>query len=123
MVFLSKKPAKLGTRKIEDCWEQWPLNAPDDQTWILDTLKNYRERTNKDVFIVAGDPHIGCFTKIFKYRRFVVEQMITSPITQKPPTDFEAEVMKFLLGVGTKLKNNYTFRHYKGTNSNNFGLV
>jgi hypothetical protein len=53
LVFLSKKPAKLGTHKVEDCWAQWLLNAPDDLTCILDMLKNYRKRTQKDFFIVA----------------------------------------------------------------------
>jgi len=124
MVFLSKGPAKLGVkRKIEDCIEQWPLTSPNDQTWILDILNNFRERTNKNIFIVSGDPHIGVFTKIYKNRQFVLYQVVSTAITQKPPTPVEFEAMRLMLNISKRLKNGYTMKHHKETNDNNYIIV
>ena len=124
MVFLTKGAAKLGIKnKIEDCLEQWPINSRSDQTWILDTLKNYRERTKKNVFIVSGDPHAGVMTKIYKDGRFVLHQVVSSAITQQPPTKVEFSVMKLMLGISKSLSDGYTMKHYKSFRDNNYALV
>jgi len=124
MVFLTAGAAKLGVKnKIEDCLEQWPLNAQSDQTWILDTLMNYRERTKRNVFIVSGDPHVGVMTKIFKNRKFVLNQVVSSAITQKQPTKTEFTVMSVMLHISKCLSNGYTMEHYKLFRDNNYALI
>lgn len=124
MVFLTSGAAKLGVKnKIEDCLEQWPLNSRSDQTWILDTLKNFRERTKKNVFIVSGDPHAGVMTKIYKDGRFVLNQVVSSAITQKPPTKVEFDVMRLMLGISKCLSDGYTMKHYKLFRDNNYALI
>jgi len=124
IVFLSKGPAKLGVKnKIEDCLEQWPLNSRHDQAWILDQIKDFRERTKKNVFIVSGDPHIGVLTKVYKNRKYVFHQIVSSAITQKPPTPLEFSVMQLMLKISKSIGNSYTMKHYKEFNDNNYAIA
>ena len=72
---------------------------------------------------ISGDVHIGCFTSIFKNDEYVLQQMITSPISQKPPTGFEKKVMDLLRFSQHELYSGYSFKHSDGTNECNFGIV
>jgi len=122
LAFFSKESGKIAACFVNDVKECWSLVAPNDQVYLLDILKNYRERTQNDICIIGGDSHLGYFTSIYLNGNFVIEQMITSPICQSPPDDIETKVFNFFLNLGSKLKNGYSFKHFNPINDLNFGI-
>ena len=123
LVFFSKKISETAALKINDALENWSLAAPDDQISMLETFRNFRERTQKNLSLVSGDVHMGCMTNIYKNGEFVLQQMITSPICQKPPTNAEFLVVNLLLNSNQNIKEGYTFIHHGGFNDMNYGII
>jgi phosphodiesterase/alkaline phosphatase D-like protein len=123
LVFLSAFQTSVAKEKVNDCYEQWAYCAQDEQIELLDLLVNFKNRANVNTMIVCGDVHIGCNTIIYKDNKPVIEQLITSPICQKPPTNFEMKAVDFLRFSNNSLKSGYSFKHSKGTNKCNYGIV
>ncbi len=123
LVFLSSGISRVASIKVDDCIEQWSLQSKNEQVDILDTLSAYRQRNEKDIALISGDVHVGCFTHIYKNKIFSLMQMITSPICQMPPGNAETGVVKFLLDIGTNLDENYSCDHVNETNDMNYGIL
>jgi len=123
LVFFSHFLTSIAEKKIDDCKEQWAFGFRDEQIELLDILANFKKNNAINTMCVSGDVHIGCLTYIFKKDEYVFPQMITSPICQKPPTNFEMSVVDILRFSQKELQDGYSFEHTSGTNECNYGIV
>jgi len=123
LVFFSSMVTNLAKEKVNDCYEHWAFAARNEQAELLDILVDFKKNNKIETMLISGDVHIGCYTSIFKDDEYILKQMITSPISQKPPTNFEMKVMNLLRFSQNELANGYVFVHSTGINECNYGLV
>jgi hypothetical protein len=122
IVFFSKSIAEVAATNVNDALEQWSLQG-NDQVQILQLFNNFRERTGKNVVILSGDVHVGLYTSIYCHSEFILEQMTTSPIFQRPPTGMQSSGLQFLLDTDQRLAEDYSFSHTGQIATFNFGIV
>jgi hypothetical protein len=116
---------KNGTDVIEDLMDHWALPAHQkEQVEFLRLLRRWKQQEqNREVLILGGDVHLGGNTDIKHNGLLILKQLISSPITNKPPTWFESAVMRGLLEMNEDLGDSYSFEHRDFTRKRNFGVV
>jgi hypothetical protein len=109
---------------LKDHWAYGPNRA--EQIQMLRTLRRWKTRKDRplrELLVVGGEVHIGCETDIKHERETIFRQLITSPITHKPPRWYEFQGLKALLELEEELTDSYSFEHSRYTRSRNYGLI
>ena len=94
-----------------------------EQVEMIRLLRQWKAAGNREVIVVGGDVHVGCKTDIKHQGNTVFKQLITSPITNKPPHDIAFLFMKAALELDQRVSDSYSFEHYDYTNDRNFGII
>lgn len=114
-----------GVPLVDDLLDHWALPAHQkEQVEFIRLLRRWKEAgENRDLLIVGGDVHLGGYTDIKHNEKVIFRQLISSPITNKPPRWFERLALKGLLELNENLGMSYSFEHRNITGKRNFGIA
>lgn len=104
-----------------DHWSHSPNRQ--EQVELIRLLRQWKDQGDRELLVVGGDVHVGCKTDIKHQDKTIFKQLITSPITNKPPHDIAFLFMKAALELDQRISDSYSFEHYDYTNERNFGIV
>jgi len=124
LVYLGDSTTNAGSHIADDLCDHWafgPHRA--EQIQMLRALRNWKEAGSRELLVVGGDVHVGCETKIKHGGRTIFKQLITSPLTNKPPGWFAYTALKGLLEAEEDLTDSYSFEHNNYTRNRNYGLI
>lgn len=124
IVLLSKTPLiNCVGMKENNIYDQWSHDCPDEQLRLLQLVKGYTERTNKQFALVSGNIHMNGVTDIFHNKKFVYKQFISSGIIQECPTNFQIKMMNMGFDFKEELREGYTYDHRDFSVDNNYGII
>jgi hypothetical protein len=108
---------------LKDHWSYGPHIS--EQIEMLRALRRWKERGNgsREVLVVGGDLHVGGHTNIKYKDKLIFNQLITSPITNRPPGWFQFYGQRLIMESLERLASNYSFEHFDFTNKRNYGIV
>lgn len=125
LVFLSGFIAGVGSQKMDDLRDHWSY-APHrkEQVEMIRLLRYWKQKEkNREVFVLGGDVHIGGYTDIRYRDQSIFKQLITSPITNRPPRWYEFYGVRALMETHQGLGDRYSFEHSNFTHHRNYGVV
>lgn len=126
LAYLGLQVTHAGSPLKDDLEDHWahPRHRM-EQIEFLRTLRRWKEagRGARDLIVVAGDVHVGGHTRILHRGRPVFSQLVSSPITNRPPRWFAYLLIRGLLELDEDLGWSYRFEHHDYTGRRNFGLV
>jgi phosphodiesterase/alkaline phosphatase D-like protein len=116
---------EYGAEAVEDLYDHWALPAHrKEQLEFIRLLRRWKaEDENREVLVIGGDVHLGGYTDIKHDGEVIFRQMISSPITNRPPRWLQYVILRGLLEMNEELDWNYSFEHYDFTKDRNFGVV
>ena len=108
---------------IEDHWSFGPYQT--EQLQMIRRLRTWKERGggDREVLVVGGDVHLGGYTEIRHDGTPIFRQLISSPVTNRPPAWLEFKGLKEVLEAEQQLAHGYSFEHRDCTNRRNYGIV
>ena len=129
LVYLGDSITNGGEHFIDDLGDHWAYGAHrSEQIKMLRMLRYWKydgikRKEKRELLVVGGDVHIGCQTDIEHDGKTVFKQLITSPITNKPPGWFAYTGLKGALEAEESLSGRYTFEHHNYTRHRNYGII
>jgi len=78
---------------------------------------------HREVQVVGGDVHVGGHTDVLHHGTTVFRQLITSPVTNKPPRWWDFHALRALLETNQRLSESYRFEHHDFTSKRNYGML
>jgi len=126
LVYLSPTLVKLGNHFMDDLMDHWCYGPHrKEQIELIRLLRYWKERGagEKEVLVVGGDVHIGGQADIKHRGKIILKQLITSTITNTPPSSFEFHGLRLLLEAHQQLGHSYSCEHHDLTNLRNFGVI
>lgn len=124
LVYLGDSITNGGSGIADDLQDHWAYGAHlAEQIQMLRALRKWKQVRGRELLVVGGDVHIGCRTDIEHHGKTIFKQLITSPITNKPPGWFAYQALKALLESEEELSDSYTFEHSNYTRKRNYGLI
>ena len=124
LVYLGDSITNGGSGVVDDLQDHWAFGAHRaEQVQMLRALRRWKGVGGRELLAVGGDVHIGCQTDIEHEDETIYKQLITSPITNKPPGWIAFTALKVLLESEEELTDSYSFEHSKYTRNRNYGLI
>jgi hypothetical protein len=77
----------------------------------------------REVLVLGGDVHVGGHTEISHAGALIFRQLISSPVTNRPPGLLAYLGIRALMESEEKLGFDYRFEHHDFTHRRNFGVV
>lgn len=126
LCYLGSGVTEHGTGLSDDLYDHWshPKHAK-EQIEMIRALRRWKEANpnQRELLVVGGDVHIGGHTHIEHEGATIFSQMITSPITNRPPKWYEFYGLKILTELGEQLTSSYSYEHHDLTNKRNYGII
>lgn len=126
LAYLGGGVTTIGQELMNDLLDHWAY-APHqkEQLEFLRALREWKAAGNglRELLVIGGDVHVGCRTEVRHFDQPIFQQLITSPITNKPPSWAEFQGLSALLEPEHRLGESYAFRHSGLTRQRNFGMV
>jgi len=123
MVLGNKQIIQMATKYSDDFKEQWVYNHEDELISAMKILKSWKERKNRELFIIGGDIHFGFHTEIFFDGKPFVQQLITSGINQSKIEKYQSMIAQGLLDAAHSLSSNICYYHHDIYYGRNYGIV
>lgn len=125
LAYMGDTLTDIGKHVVDDLQDHWAWgDNQKEQIEFLRGLRNWKAGSEgREILVVAGDVHIGGHTSIRHEDDEFVRQLISSPITNKPPGFFAFHGLQAFLEGEETLGSSYSFEHDRLTNSRNFGIV
>jgi hypothetical protein len=126
LAYLGETVSTIGQNLVDDLRDHWVYGPHrKEQAEFLRALRRWKQEKNgeREVLVVGGDVHIGCHTEIKHEGQLIFRQLVTSPITNKPPSWLAFQGLKGCLEVEQTLGDGYAFEHDRYVRSRNFGIV
>ncbi len=126
LVFLSGKISGVGSHLMDDLMDHWSYGSHrKEQVEMIRLLRYWKEarKNERELLVLGGDVHIGGHTDIKRRGNTIFKQLITSPITNRPPKSYEFYGVRMLMEAQQRLGERYSFEHHDFTNRRNYGVV
>lgn len=96
-----------------------------EQVRMLRALTDWQRRGDgrREVLVLGGDVHVGGRTKITRQDGEVLWQLITSPVTNRPPRWWEFPFLRSVLELQRSIAGEFRVDHHDFTNHRNYGLA
>ncbi len=129
LLYVGERAAELGGLVASDLRDQW--SHPDhiaEQRAMAKLLRDWKSAaTDREVLVVGGDVHVGGFTdleeRVNGAWRGVIRQVITSPVTNEPPSAIFWWGIRKLLDGRHDLTPSLRFRHREMTRRRNYAVL
>ncbi|MCA9669376.1 MAG: alkaline phosphatase family protein [Myxococcales bacterium] len=128
LAYLGMRVTNAGVHVFDDLHDHWAFGSHRmEQVEFVRALRNWKQAphaaASRDLIVLGGDVHLGAHTEIKHEGNTVFRQLITSPITNKPPSWFQTLAMRGLLELDERLTASYSFEHSDVIGRRNFGIV
>ncbi len=124
LVYLGDSVTNGGSGLADDLQDHWAYGPHrTEQVEMLRALREWKQIGGRELLVVGGDVHIGCQTRIEHAKGTIYRQLITSPITNKPPGWIAYTALRTLLESEESLTDSYSFEHSKYTRKRNYGMI
>jgi len=126
LAYLGDSVSTIGQELVNDLRDHWAYGPHrKEQTELLRALRRWKQEKDgqRELLVVGGDVHIGCHTDILHGGTVVFRQLVTSPITNKPPSWLAFQGLRTLLESEQTLGDGYAFEHARYMRARNFGIV
>lgn len=124
LVYLGDSITNGGSDAADDLQDHWAYGAHRaEQVQMLRALRTWKANGGRELLVVGGDVHIGCQTDIKHDDQTIYKQLITSPITNTPPSWIAYTALETLLESEEALTDSYSFEHFNYTRRRNYGLI
>lgn len=124
LVYLGDSITNGGAGVVDDLRDHWAYGSHRvEQIQMMRALRNWKAVGGRELLVVGGDVHIGCHTNIEHNASIIYRQLVTSPITNKPPGWFAYTALKGLLESDEALTDSYSFEHSNYTRNRNYGFI
>lgn len=125
LVYLGRVAAGVGSLFTDNLQDHWSFgDHRKEQLELLRALRRWKDAApGRDLVVVCGDAHVGGRTEIFHEDTKIFEQLVTSPITNKPPPQYLFEGLAGLLAGQREIGGRYRALHGTFTCRRNYGIV
>jgi len=126
LVYLGSTVSQYGSHLMDDLFDHWAYGVHQrEQIEMIRLLRNWKEagRGERELLILGGDVHVGGHTEVRHHGQAILNQLITSPITNKPPSWPQFHGLRLLLETEQRLAGSYTWEHHHFTRQRNYALV
>jgi phosphodiesterase/alkaline phosphatase D-like protein len=125
LVYLGRAAAGVGSLFTDNLQDHWSYgDHRKEQLELLRALRRWKDAApGRELVIVAGDAHVGGHTEIFHEDTKIFEQLVTSPITNKPPPEYLFQGLAMLLAAQREIGGRYRALHGAFTCRRNYGIV
>jgi phosphodiesterase/alkaline phosphatase D-like protein len=126
LAYLSTRISQAGSRFMDDLMDHWAYGPHrKEQIEMIRLLRKWKElgKGGRELLVLGGDVHIGGFTDIKHRGNIIFKQLITSPITNRPPKWYEFYGVRLLMETHESLGQSYSFEHHDFTNRRNYGVI
>lgn len=126
LAYLSTRISQVGSRIADDLMDHWAYGPHrKEQIEMIRLLRKWQElgKSRRELLVLGGDVHIGGSTDIKHRGNIIFKQLITSPITNRPPKWYEFYGVRLLMETHESLGQSYSFEHHDFTNRRNYGVI
>ncbi len=124
LVYLGDAITNGGSGLVDDLQDHWAYGTHRaEQVEMLRALRNWKAVGGRELLVVGGDVHIGAHTDIKHNDKPIFKQLITSPMTNKPPGFLGFKALKAMLELEESLTDSYSFEHSDYTRLRNYGMI
>ncbi|MFD2205795.1 alkaline phosphatase D family protein [Kiloniella antarctica] len=124
LVYLGDAITNGGSGLVDDLQDHWAYGTHRaEQVEMLRALRKWKAVGGRELLVVGGDVHIGVHTDIKHNNQTIFKQLITSPMTNKPPGFLGFKALKAMLELEESLTDSYAFEHSDYTRLRNYGMV
>jgi hypothetical protein len=126
LAYLGDGISTIGSELMNDLMDHWAYGPHQkEQVECLRALRRWKQAGDgeRELLVLGGDVHIGCRTEVQHSGQMIFKQLITSPMTNKPPSWTAFQGLVGLLERDQNLGDNYSFKHSNYTRQRNFGIV
>jgi phosphodiesterase/alkaline phosphatase D-like protein len=125
LAYLGAGASSAGAAIVDDLMDHWAFrDHQKEQIEMLRALRQWKAGgSGREVLVLGGDVHVGGHTEIKHQGNLIYRQLITSPITNRPPGLLAFLGVRALMLGEERLGMDYSFRHFDFTHRRNFGVV
>jgi phosphodiesterase/alkaline phosphatase D-like protein len=127
LAYVGSQLATSGERwVVDDLHDHWSYASHrKEQVEMVRALREWKERGggSREVLVVGGDVHVGGHSDIEHRGGTAYRQLVTSPITNTPPTWFEFQGILAALELEERIGSGYRVEHAGFTRKRNFGVI
>ena len=126
LTYLGDRITEIGSGVIDDLMDHWAYGPHrKEQIEFVRALRAWKQARDgeRELLVLGGDVHIGGETQVYHGESPLFRQLITSPMTNKPPNSLLFFGLRALLAGGDTLGESYSFEHENLTRRRNYGIV
>lgn len=129
LVYLGSTVGNLFASHSDDRPDHWSYKPHQpEQIEMLRLLRRWKQGKtpngeSRELLVVGGDVHMATHTEVKHRNKTIFEQLITSPITNRPPGWLQYTLMKGVLELDQTISKSYSFEHSGYSNNRNFGFI
>ena len=126
LAYLGDAISKIGSTFVNDLEDHWAWGPHrKEQIEMVRALRRWKQGSpeGRELLVLGGDVHVGGRTEILHNENVVFRQLITSPVSNKPPGPILFWGLRGLLEVDDGLGGSYRFEHDDFTRTRNYGIV